>query len=45
MVASSTAVTVADETLFDQVEPSLAESYWLAMTAEEADSITLEVQP
>jgi anti-sigma factor RsiW len=38
MVVAGGSVSVADEALFDQVEPSLAESYWLAMTADEVDS-------
>lgn len=42
MVAANASVAIVDEALFNQVEPSLAESYWLAMTAEETG---LEVQP
>ena len=37
MTAAGGSAVAADEALFNQVEPSLAESYWLAMTAEEAD--------
>jgi hypothetical protein len=50
MVVAGGSVSVADEALFDQVEPSLAESYWLAMTADEtdaadSDAVNGEVQP
>jgi len=37
VMAANTSVTIGDEALFNQVEPSLAESYWLAMTAEETE--------
>jgi ferric-dicitrate binding protein FerR (iron transport regulator) len=42
MVAAPQSLVSGDEALFNQVEPSLAESYWLAMTADEAE---VEVQP
>jgi anti-sigma factor RsiW len=42
MVVANDGVVAGDEALFNQVEPSLAESYWLAMTSEETE---FEVQP